>query len=249
MLFFYNRVLLTAITALALLQFTVARPLLLTEDNALVERSEASKNAPIEHDWLYRRQGKGQITKEPKANPYKPKEKPPSAPVKKPQPPNNQNQRKALPSNTKLQLGDHAREELDKMGLHGKPRRDMIKWHKTQVKNEMKTNPLLKDKAKSGVIQHLAHEGGSDPKEKNHITASFHDKDKKPISNDFNGGINHHVYVDTKGMSAQGKAGWNKNNAEIRGGQSIPPPDKGKGKQKSGKEFSKNPEKGFQTKS
>ena len=175
MLFLCNRVVLTAISAFVLFQLTAARPLLwvpqvssslildrandndnsLIEDNALVKRSEASKNALLEHDYvgLYRRKGLGGITKEPKANPFKSKTKPASAPVDKPRPQNNQNQRKALPNNTKLKLGDNARFELDKMGLHGKPRRNMIKWHKTQVKNEMKTNPLLKGKAHTGVIQ------------------------------------------------------------------------------------------------
>lgn len=175
MLFFRNRVLLTAISAFILLQLTVARPLpwvpdvssslnlyqandddnSFIEDNALVERTEASKDAPLEHDYvgLYRRKGLGRITKEPKANPFKSKTKPASTPVEKSQHQNNQNHRKALPNNTKLKLADSARSELDKIGLHGKARRNMIKWHKTQVKNEMKNNPLLKDKAHTGVIQ------------------------------------------------------------------------------------------------
>jgi len=250
MLFFRNRVLLTVISAFALLQLTVAHPLLLIEDNALLERTEASKNVPLEHDYvgLYRRRGQGQITKEPKANPFKPKTKSASAPVERARPQQNQNQRKALPNNTKLQLSDSARSELDKMGLHGKPRRNMVKWHKQQMKNEMNNHPLLKGKARTGVIQHLAHEGGSDRREKSHITASFRDKDNNHITNNFNGGNNHHLYVESnRGLMGQGKAGLNKNNADIRhGGQSASHSEtrtpgksrnKGKGMQKAGKQL------------
>lgn len=129
----------------------------LIEDNALVERTEAFKSAPLEHDYvkLYRRKGLGGIAKESKANPFKSKSKPPTAPVQKAQPQNNQNQRKGpgLPHYTKLRLADSARSELDKIGLHGKQRRNMIKWHKAQVKTEMKKNPLLAGKAHTGVIQ------------------------------------------------------------------------------------------------
>jgi hypothetical protein len=35
----------------------------------------------------------------------------------------------------------------------------------------------------------LAHEGGSNPKEKSHITASFREKNNKVIANGFNGGV------------------------------------------------------------
>lgn len=127
----------------------------LIEDNVLVKRTEAFKDVPHEHDYvrLYRRKGLGGIAKEPKANPFKPKTKPASAPVQKAQHQNNQNQRKGLPSNTKLKLADSARSELDKIGVHGKERRNMIKWHKSQVKAEMKKNPLLAGKAHTGVIQ------------------------------------------------------------------------------------------------
>jgi len=218
MLFLRNRLLLTVISAFALIQLIVAHPLPLIEDSALVKRTEAFKSAPLEHDYvrLYRRRGRGGITKEPKANPFKPKTKPTSAPVQKA--PHQNNKRKGLPNNTKLKLADTARAELNKIGVHGKARRNMIKWHKTQVKNEMKNNPLLKGKAHTGVIQHIAHEGGSDPKEKNHITASFRDKNNKQIPNNYNGKDNHHLYVEShKGLMGQGKAGLNRNNADIRG--------------------------------
>lgn len=125
----------------------------LIKDSALVKETEAFKNAPLEHDYvrLYRRRGPGQISKEPKANPFKSKAKPASTPVGKSQPQNNKP--KGLPINAKLTLSESARTELNKIGLHGKERRNMIKWHKTQVKNEMKNNPLLKGKAHKGVIQ------------------------------------------------------------------------------------------------
>ena len=129
----------------------------LFEDNALVKATEALSKArqAFEHDYvsLYRRRGRGQISKERKPNPFTPKTKSTSAPVKKTQPQNNPNQRKGLPHNAKLTLSDSARTELNKIGVHGKQRRNMIKWHKTQVKNEMKNNPLLKGKANTGVIQ------------------------------------------------------------------------------------------------
>jgi len=249
MLFFRTRLLLTAISAFTLLQLVVAHPLPLTaasEDNALVKENEAFKKAPLEHDngRLYQR-GLGKISKEQKANPFKPKTKSTSAPGKKAQPQKNQNHRKGLPSNAKLTLSNDARTELNKIGVHGKERRKMIKWHKTQVKNEMKNNPLLKGKAHTGVIQHIAHEGGSDPKEKNHITASFRDKSNKQIPNNHNGGNNHHLYVGSiKGLMRQGKAALNRNNADIRGqpeshqkslSKTLTPgksSNKGKGKQK-----------------
>jgi hypothetical protein len=237
MLFFRNRLLLAAISAFALLQLIVAHPLPLIKDNALVKRTEAFKNAPLEHDYvrLYRRQV------------FQPKAKRASAQVEKARRPNNQNRQ-----NKKIKLADSARTELDKIGLHGKQRRNMIKWHKKQVKNEMKNNPELKDKAHTGVIQHIAHEGGSVAKEKTHITATFRDKHNKQIPNSFNGGNNHHVYAEShQGVMGQGKAALNRNNADIRGkseshqktlsktrtpGKSS---NKGKGKQNPEREFSK----------
>lgn len=167
---------------------------------------------------------------------------------------------KALPNTAKLTLSEDARKELDGMGLHGKARKQLIKWHKKQVKKEMNTNPLLKGQAITGVIEHVAHKGGHDPKEKNHITASFLTKLRKPIPNTYNGGANHHLYVNEKGLPQQAKAGSNKNNAAIKGqstshqtsvsrtrsrGKSR---NKGKGKQNPGREFSKNANKGFQEK-
>jgi len=277
MLFSLKHFVLSAVGVLALLQFTSAR-YVPRSDNRLVERSEAYENlnALLErmvmdldarddlYDDLYlelqRRGGRGEIKKEPKANPYTKKGgNRPAAPAAAP----NRGAalaRKALPNNAKITLGKDARTELNNMGLHGKARKSAIKWHKSQVKSHMRQNPDLKGKAHTAVIEHVAHKGGSDPKEKNHITASFRDKNRQDVPNSFNGGKNHHLYVNTASMGGQAKAAWNKNNAEIKGqshahqvsvgktredGKSS---TKGKGKQNPQQNFSKNPEKGFQTK-
>ena len=42
---------------------------------------------------------------------------------------------------------------------------------------------------RSFISSHTAHEGGSDPNEKNHITASFYNKQTHVIPNSFNGGV------------------------------------------------------------
>ncbi|KAJ3509712.1 hypothetical protein NLJ89_g5077 [Agrocybe chaxingu] len=286
MKFSLKRVLLPAIGALALLQCTVARPLLPIGSDDIVERSEVYENSLLEREvipleirndlvetWFeeFERRGgrkasrgsavprKGtQIKKQPKANPFSAKSKGKAAPPSpKPQPGNKQ---KALPNKAKLTLGKDARKELDNLGLHGKARKNTVKWHKNQVKKHMKTNPVLKGKAKTGTIEHIAHKGGSNPKEKNHITASFRDKNKKDVLNKFNGGKNHHLYVNNKGLPRQAKGAMNKNNAEIKGqskshqtsvGKTRTPgksSGKGKGTQHAGKGFSKNSNKGFQRK-
>lgn len=162
---------------------------------------------------------------------------------------------KALPNNTKIRLSDDARGELNKMGLHGKDRRKEIKYHKNAVKKEMK-----KQGAATAEIKHVAHRGGSDPKEKNHITASLYAKKQpgdtgrngKIIPNKFNGGPNHHIYVNSKGTSQASKKGHAKNDADIKGqsksyqtqvsktptaGKSS---TKGKGRQNPTGEFTKN---------
>ena len=43
-----------------------------------------------------------------------------------------------------LSLSDEAKNELNMMNLHGKARKKTIKWHKSQLKKEIKKNPLLK---------------------------------------------------------------------------------------------------------
>jgi len=281
MLFSLKHLLLPALGALALLQCTVARPV---ANDGLIERRETYENALLDRDFinleleartnlvddsllerasLDRRAGQThprqstEIKKEVKANPYsKGKAKTDTASAA----PRPKNKQKALPNSAKLTLSKDARKELDGMGLHGKARKSAIKWHKNQLKQQMKTNPVLKGKATTGVIEHVAHKGGSDPKEKNHITASFRDKNRMDVANEFNGGKNHHLYVDNKGLPPQAKAASDKNNAEIKGqskshqtsvGRTRSPgksSNKGKGKQNPENAFSKNAEKGFQEK-
>ncbi|KAF8972229.1 hypothetical protein BDZ97DRAFT_2054324 [Flammula alnicola] len=128
-----------------------------------------------------------------------------------------QNKQKALLNSAKLKLSEKARKELYSIGVHGKARKDTIEWHKYQLKQQMSNNPALKGKGGMGIVEHIAHMGGSNPKEKNHITASFRDKYKEQIPNNFNGGKNHHLYVNNKGLPLQAKLAMNKNNAEING--------------------------------
>ncbi|KAF8953713.1 hypothetical protein BDZ97DRAFT_1983882 [Flammula alnicola] len=113
-----------------------------------------------------------------------------------------QNKQKALLNSAKLKLSEKARKELYSIGVQGKARKDTIKWHKYKVEQQMKNNPVLKCKGEMGIVEHIAHKGGSNPKEKNHITASFRDKYKEQIPNNFNGGA---------------QLAMNKNNAEING--------------------------------
>lgn len=159
------------------------------------------------------------------------------------------------PAPAKVMLGDTAKQELDKMKLHGKARKQTIKWHKKQVKEHMQHNPHLNrehHKASTATIEwvnnldpmfyslilqrHLVHKGGSNPKEKNHITASFRKENNQHILNTFNGGVrcillfcccwawthfflqrHHHLYVNNGGLNRHGKAAWEKNNANITG--------------------------------
>jgi hypothetical protein len=247
---FSPKYLLAAISVLTLLQGSLAR-LALVADNDGLERRESYallEREPIdfdldtradvfdEDDLLERRAPQSNAARRARA----------SQPARG---------RKGLPNAARLTLGKEARKELDGMGLHGKARRNTVKWHKTQLKKEMKTNPALKGKARSGVIEHVAHKGGSNPKEKNHITASFRDKNRKDIPNKFNGGKNHHVYVNNKGLNRAGKAASARNNAQIKGqskshqmsvGRTQTPgksSQKGKEKQRN---LSKNSNKGFQ---
>lgn len=189
-----------------------------------------------------------------------PKQQNAAAPAKK-APAQNPPKHKPLPNNTKIRLSDDARSELNKMGLHGKDRRKEIKNQKGAVKKEMR-----KQGAVTAEIKHVAHKGGSDKKEKNHITASLYAKKQpgdtgrngKVIPNKFNGGPNHHIYVNNKGTSQAAKKGRNANDADIRGqskqqqvsvsktptaGKSS---TKGKGKQHAKSDgFSKNDNKGI----
>ncbi|KAJ3521045.1 hypothetical protein NMY22_g12479 [Coprinellus aureogranulatus] len=61
--------------------------------------------------------------------------------------------------------------------------RKLEKWHKKQLYREMKHNPHLQSHgAVKGEIAFAAHSGGSNPKEKVHITAAFRMGDGQPIS-------------------------------------------------------------------
>jgi len=259
MLFSLKNLLLPAIGTLALLQCAVGRPLPdgTTGNDGLIERQEAYDNALLDRAFIdgvdnslfERAPARGGIRKEAKVNPYSKGQKVAKTvqPARKPKQP-----QQGQHVSPKMTLGKNAREELDKMGLHGKARKSTIKWHKNQVKQQMRTHPALKGKAKSAVIEHVAHKGGSDPKEKNHITASFRDKNRQTVPNSFNGGKNFHLYVGSKGLNRAAKTASSRNNAQIMDkpksfqtsvsktrtpGKSS---NKGKGKQNPGNSFSKN---------
>ncbi|KJA16872.1 hypothetical protein HYPSUDRAFT_79865 [Hypholoma sublateritium FD-334 SS-4] len=74
------------------------------------------------------------------------------------------------PSNAKVTFGSAARAKLDELGLHGKDRKKAKQYHKNIVKQDMKNHPG----ADSARIFHLAHKGGNDPNERNHITAGYY---------------------------------------------------------------------------
>jgi len=190
-------------------------------------------------------------------SPKQPKTNSNAAPAKAKKPPQ-QPKRKGPPNNAKIMLSDSARQELDKMGLHGKDRKKEIKYHKKEVKKAMKEKGAV-----TAEIKHVAHRGGSDPKEPNHITASLFSKKQpgdtgrhgKIIPNQHNGGPNHHIYVTSKGTSQASKKSHAANDADIKGqskayqnevsktptaGKSS---TKGKGRQNPDREFSKNPKK------
>lgn len=75
------------------------------------------------------------------------------------------------PANAKVTFGSDARRKLDELGLHGKQRQHAKNYHKNIVKAEMKAHG-----AEKGRVFHLAHKGGSDPKERNHLTVGLYDK-------------------------------------------------------------------------
>jgi len=72
--------------------------------------------------------------------------------------------------NAKVTFGSDARRKLDELGLHGKARQHAKNYHKNIVKAEMKAHG-----AEKGRVFHLAHKGGSDPNEKNHLTVGLYD--------------------------------------------------------------------------
>jgi hypothetical protein len=67
-------------------------------------------------------------------------------------PANQQQKRQKEKGLPKYTLGKDARAELDRMNLHGEVRKSTVKWHKKQVKEQMKTDPRLKG-AQKAVIQ------------------------------------------------------------------------------------------------
>jgi len=233
MLFSLKHFAFSTVGVLALLQLTAARSYHPTSDQGLAVREETYENALIKRmlvdlearsnlfdellDQIVERRAVGRtsgpIRKEPKV-PSQTKKTPKPATPKTPGAPS---KKKALPNSAKITLGKDAKEELNKMNLHGKERKKAIKWHKSKLKDQMRTDPTLKDKAHTAVIQHVAHQGGSNPKEPNHITASFRDKNRQDIPNNHNGGNNHHVYVDKAGMDRHLKAATQRNDAEIKG--------------------------------
>ena len=112
---------------------------------------------------------------------------------------------KFLPNYRHVDHSQTARQEIAGFGLSGHHAKEVKNWHENHVIHAMKTHPSLKGVAHSAMIQyvstyyhwiyrsfissHTAHQGGSDPHEKNHITASFHDKHGQVIHNSFNGGV------------------------------------------------------------
>jgi len=140
-------------------------------DDDLLERRAPPKQQP--------RRGT-QVRKETKANPYTPKNGGKSNAAPKARVPQPAHRKKGLPNAAKLTLSKDARKELDGMGLHGKARKNTIKWHKNQLKKEMRTNPALKGKARTGVIEHIAHKGGSNPKESHYSFVPRQEQERYP---------------------------------------------------------------------
>jgi len=75
------------------------------------------------------------------------------------------------PANAKVTFGADAKRKLDELGLHGKSRKHAKNYHKNIVKAEMKGHG-----AETARVFHLAHKGGSDPNEKNHLTVGLYNK-------------------------------------------------------------------------
>jgi len=73
------------------------------------------------------------------------------------------------PANAKVTFGADAKRKLDELGLHGKARKHAKDYHKKIVKAEMGAHGATK-----GRVFHLAHKGGSDPNEKNHLTVGLY---------------------------------------------------------------------------
>jgi len=104
-------------------------------------------------------------------------------------PPMSRPENQHLPPHTKIVLAGKAREELDRLNLHGKARKDAIGYHKRIMKAEMK-----KHGAVEAELTHIAHSGGSDPNEKDHITAKLWNPDLLAIHGAM-GTNSHHLYT------------------------------------------------------
>ena len=159
MLFFYNRVLLAAIIAFSFLQFTFASPIPKLWVPSILLYELRAKLSEI-----------------------------------------------FLPNYRRVEHSVSSRQEIAGFGLSEEHAREVKNWHDNHVIHAMRTDPLLKGKAHSAIIQyvstfnyhwiyrsfissHTAHQRGSDPNEKNHITASFYDKHGQVIHNNYNGGV------------------------------------------------------------
>ncbi|PPQ79018.1 hypothetical protein CVT25_002327 [Psilocybe cyanescens] len=85
------------------------------------------------------------------------------------------------PANAKVTFGNAAKAKLDELGLHGKDRKKVKKYHKDVIKKDMKNHGAhsarvlyVSHPSLTYPKDHLAHEGGNDPNEKNHITAGYY---------------------------------------------------------------------------
>jgi len=112
----------------------------------------------------------------------------------------------------KVTFSSGASRRLDGMGLHGKDRKAVKKYHKNMVKNDMKKHGA----AKANIVA-TAHTGGTVKEEKNHITPQFSDPSGKPIPSSWTDSKTgktktgekdqHHVYVNEK---AKTPSAWTK---------------------------------------
>jgi len=112
-------------------------------------------------------------------------------------PSNNKKTKKASTHTpAKVSFSGGAKKHLDNLGLHGKDRKNVKKFHSKIAKNEMG-----KKGADSAQIKHLAHtEGSKDPKM--HMTANLWDKNNKRIKSTYGTppkkGDLHHLYTGSK---------------------------------------------------
>lgn len=91
-----------------------------------------------------------------------------------------------VPTAAKITFGKEARKEMNKLGLHGKSRKHAKNYHKAALKQDMERHG-----AATGTITHIAHSGGSDPKERFHMTAQY---------KNHHGQVMHSHHVDLNGI-------------------------------------------------